>query len=67
MQARPQEPPEVYTNLLPPSVGETTGGIHPMPSGINISAPPEVNIPKAPQVDDRTAGKHRPARTEDRR
>ena len=32
MQARPQEPPEVYTNLLPPSVGETTGGIHPIPS-----------------------------------
>ena len=45
MQARPQEPPEVYSNVLPPSVGETTGGIHPMPSGINISAPPEVNIP----------------------
>ena len=51
LQARPQEPPEVYSNLLPPSVGETTGGIQPMPSGINISAPPEVNIPKAPQVD----------------
>ena len=48
LQARPQEPPEVYSNLLPPSVGETTGGIHPMPSGINISAPPEVNIPKVP-------------------
>ena len=62
-----QQPPEVYSNLLPPSVGETTGGIHPMPSGINISAPPEVNIPKAPQVDVSTAGKHRPARTEDRR
>ena len=45
LQARPQEPPEVYSNLLPPSVGETTGGIHPMPSGINISAPPEVNVP----------------------
>ena len=45
MQARPQEPPEVYSNLLPPSVGETTGGIHPMPSGITISAPPEVNVP----------------------
>ena len=29
LQARPQEPPEVYSNLLPPSVGETTGGIHP--------------------------------------
>ena len=43
-QAHPQEPPEVYSNLLPPSVGETTGGIHPMPSGITISAPPEVNI-----------------------
>ena len=28
LQARPQEPPEVYTNLLPPSVGETTGGKH---------------------------------------
>ena len=67
MQAHPQEPPEVYSNLLLPSVGETTGGIHPMPSGINISAPPEVNIPKAPQVDVSTAGKHRPARTEDRR
>ena len=93
MQARPQEPPEVYSNLLPPSVGETTGGIHPMPSGINISAPPEVNVPIlgwnnagtsagatggilkptpaveaiAPQVDVSTAGKHRPARTEDRR
>ena len=24
LQARPQEPPEVYSNLLPPSVGETT-------------------------------------------
>ena len=45
LQARPQEPPEVYSYLLPPSVGETTRGIHPMPSGINISAPPEVNIP----------------------
>ena len=45
LQAHPQEPPEVYSNLLPPSVGETTGGIHPMPSGINIFAPPEVNIP----------------------
>ena len=67
LQARPQEPPEVNSNLLPPSVGETIGGIHPMPSGINISAPPEVNIPKAPQVDVSTAGKHRPARTEDRR
>ena len=67
LHARPQEPPEVYSNLLPPSVGETTGGKHPMPSGINISAPPEVNIPKAPQVDVSTAGKHRPARTEDRR
>ena len=52
LQAHPQEPPEVYTT---------------MPSGINISAPPEVNIPKAPQVDVSTAGKHRPARTEDRR
>ena len=58
LQAHPQEPPEVYSNVLPPSVGETTGGIHPMPSGINISAPPEVNIPKAPQVDVSTAGKH---------
>ena len=29
LQARPQEPPEVYSNLLPPSVGETTGGKHP--------------------------------------
>ena len=29
LQARPQEPPEVYSNVLPPSVGETTGGIHP--------------------------------------
>ena len=29
LQARPQEPPEVYSNLLPPRVGETTGGIHP--------------------------------------
>ena len=29
LQARPQEPPEVNSNLLPPSVGETTGGIHP--------------------------------------
>ena len=28
LQARPQEPPEVYSNLLPPSVGETTGGKH---------------------------------------
>ena len=45
LQARPQEPPEVYSNLLPPSVGETTGGIHPMPSGINISAPPQVDVP----------------------
>jgi hypothetical protein len=44
LQAHPQEPPEVYSNVLPPSVGETTGGIHPMPSGINISAPPEVNV-----------------------
>ena len=58
LQAHPQEPPEVYSNLLPPSVGETTGGIHPMPSGINISAPPEVNIPKAPQVDVSTAGRY---------
>ena len=46
MQAHPQEPPEVYSNRLPPSVGETTGGIHPMPSGINISAPPEVDVKK---------------------
>ena len=101
MQAHPQEPPEVYSNLLPSSIGETTGGIHPMPSGIkiyappevNISAPPEVNVPYswagiactsagatggilkstpaveaiAPQVNVSTAGKHRPARTEDRR
>ena len=29
LQARPQEPPEVYSNLLSPSVGETTGGKHP--------------------------------------
>ena len=29
LQAHPQEPPEVYSNVLPPSVGETTGGIHP--------------------------------------
>ena len=57
MQAHPQEPPEVYSNLLPPSVGETTGGIHPMPSGITISAPPEVNIPKAPQVNTAPRGR----------
>ena len=57
LQARPQEPPEVYSNLLPPSVGETTGGIHPMPSGINIFAPPEVNIPKAPQVNTAPRGR----------
>ena len=38
-QALPQEPPEVYSNLLPPSVGDTTGGIHP-------KAPPEVNTYK---------------------
>ena len=29
-QAHPQEPPEVYTNVLPPSVGESTAGIHPL-------------------------------------
>ena len=51
LQAHPQEPPEVYSNLLSPSVGETTGRKHPI----------------APQVDVSTAGKHRPARTEDRR
>ena len=63
LQARPQEPPEVYSNPHPPSVGETTGGIHPhavrhkhfCPTGgkhpkapqVNISAPPEVNVPKS--------------------
>ena len=57
LQARPQEPPEVYSNVLPLSVGDTTGGIHPMPSGINIFAPPEVNIPKAPQVNTAPRGR----------
>ena len=45
MQARPQEPPEVYSNLLPPSVGETTGGIHPKAPQVNVQ-PPEVNTYK---------------------
>ena len=67
MQAHPQEPPEVYSNLLPPSVGETTGGIHPHAVRHKHLCPTGGKHPKAPQVDDRTAGKHRPARTEDRR
>ena len=85
MQAHPQEPPEVYSNLLPPSVGETTGGKQPIAPQVNVpilgwkiagtsagatggklkSTPAVEAI--APQVDVSTAGKHRPARTEDRR
>ena len=45
MQAHPQEPPEVYSNLLPPSVGDTTGGIHPKAPQVNVQ-PPEVNTYK---------------------
>ena len=30
LQARPQEPPEVYSNLLPPSVGDSTAGSFPI-------------------------------------
>ena len=67
LQARTQEPPEVYSNLLPPSVGETTGGIHPHAVRHKYLCPSGGKHPKAPQVDVSTAGKHRPARTEDRR
>ena len=67
LQARPQEPPEVYSNLLPPSVGETTGGIHPHAVRHKHLCPTGGKHPIAPQVDISTAGKHRPARTEDRR
>ena len=42
MQARPQEPPEVYSNLLPPSVGETTGGYT---TGNKIIYEPELSTP----------------------
>ena len=95
MQARPQEPPEVYSNLLPPSVGETIGDIHPhavrhkdlCPTGgkcplllggrlqARPQEPPEVYTNILPLsvgdttggIHQSTAGKHRPARTEDRR
>ena len=67
LHACPQEPPEVYSNLLPPSVGETTGGIHPHAVRHKHLCPTGGKHPIAPQVDISTAGKHRPARTEDRR
>ena len=39
MQARPQEPPEVYSYLLSPSVGETTGGILKCTPAVEAIAP----------------------------
>ena len=53
--------------LLPPSVGETTGGIYPHAVRHKHLSPTGGKHPKAPQVVIGTAGKHRPARTEDRR
>ena len=52
LQAHPQEPPEVYLNLLPPSVGETTGGIHPHAVRHKYLCPTGGKHPKS------TAGKH---------
>ena len=65
LQARPQEPPEVYSNVLPLSVGETTGGKHPNAVRHKLLCPTGGKHSKAPQVDDRTAGK--PPPREDRR
>ena len=47
LQAHPQEPPEVYSNVLPPSVGETTGGIHPHAVRHNYLCPTGGKHPKS--------------------